>query len=463
MTRTRLTGRAIRHRAALWLLSVLALAGRPCRGADTDALALALQSADPDTARAALDKLLAAGDEGTRRARSVLADLVRNRAATLAAARKIWHDRFAACLDAEKSKPVFDRVDQHAKAGREVLAFAMSNQTYPDTGKAKSGWRPGKDYQKGQLLLEGRTEIAVGHYNRLEVALVKSLGGVLGAGPPGGGGHGRAYLAGTLKDSGQPVPVLTYNLADPLTAWGQIAAALTRHRDRYRKAHAAWELAQQLAAKAGAPVAKAPPPAPSEPLVEAGTALLAGEFAEALKLRPPGSAPERRWFDVLLHRGILLRNARANDTGTGPERKALHEINLYRLSVALPPLVANAKIYAAAREHTLWQVRNHKVGHGRPEQDKLTVFHRCHAAGYRGPSSENIAGTHRTTALWIWRADASHHRSMILTKIHAGAVARSGRIVTYNAGWLVEDPALRELLGAASGSRMRFAPARPAR
>ena len=45
---------------------------------------------------------------------------------------------------------------------------------------------------------------------------------------------------------------------------------------------------------------------------------------------------------------------------------------------------------------------------------------------------------------------------MILKGIYAGAVARSGRVVTYNAGWLVEDAAIRELLGARGRPRGRW-------
>ena len=146
---------------------------------------------------------------------------------------------------------------------------------------------------------------------------------------------------------------------------------------------------------------------------------------------------------------------RSPASGSSSERRALREINFYRLACGLAPLVADPKIYQAAREHTLWLVRHNQVGHNRPQADMATVFHRCAAAGYKAASCENVAGTHRATPLWAWRADSAHHRNLLLPDIHAAGLARSGRVITFNAGWLVENEILRALLHAPATQRRR--------
>ena len=131
----------------------------------------------------------------------------------------------------------------------------------------------------------------------------------------------------------------------------------------------------------------------------------------------------------------------------------MHLLNLYRLSLSLDPLVANPKLHAAAKEHSQWQARRGQITHVRPEPDKRTVWHRCRAQGYRGAWGENIAAYPGTDAIWAWRSDAGHHRSLLSPSFRAAGIGQAGQFATYNAGGTIEDAGLAALLKPATRSK----------
>ena len=128
------------------------------------------------------------------------------------------------------------------------------------------------------------------------------------------------------------------------------------------------------------------------------------------------------------------------------ERSLLRLGNLYRLALGLNPLAANAKLHAAAAEHSQWMHRHKTAGHGRPDAKMRTPTHRCFAQGYRAAVCDNVSAGSKNP-IWSWRADSSHHRNLLYPSIRAAGVGTGGRICTYDAGTMLEDKGLARLLG----------------
>lgn len=129
-------------------------------------------------------------------------------------------------LDGKTREKLAEAFKNRDEAAAELIRFAFDDKKYPVPAKAQTGWQPGKDYQKGQILIEGRTEAALARHNLLETALLAALGRAVRMRNPGGLNVGRKYLKGTLKDQGKPVPVTKYNLTDTAPAWKAVAASL---------------------------------------------------------------------------------------------------------------------------------------------------------------------------------------------------------------------------------------------
>jgi hypothetical protein len=404
-----------------------------------------LRSADPKEADAALDELLAAGEQGKKYAAGALTALLRRRRHLREEARKPLAAPFRFLADQARTRTILQGLHRLAAAGNEAVAFAFDDQRYPVPARAHRGWMAGRDYQKGQVLLEGRVEVAVGIFNRVESELVRLFGLRVTARSPGGGGFGRAHLRGALKDGSRPLRVLKYNFTDAEAAWAQIGSLLAARFPRWEQADRAYQHAKAMAEKAGVEPPKEGAPAELPPIVPAAAALFAGEYEQALRLRPR-SGPAARIFDVLVRRHVLVRNAEARGSWSRREKEMMHLLNLYRLSLDLPPLVANAKLYAAAREHSEWQSRHGRMTHVRPEADKRTFAQRCRAQGYGAARAENISGWGGADAIWSWRCDAAHHRNLISGGLRAAAVALSGRFATYDAGTAIDAPHLAALL-----------------
>jgi len=429
----------------------------PATPVEISRLVLQLRGSDMAQARAALDELLAAGEPAKKQALSTLAGLGTRRRGLRDNARQRLIAMTKLLCDPARRKMVTEALDVHAKAAAEVLRFAFDDKEYPVPAKAHTGWSPGRDYQKGQIPLEGRVEVAIGRFNQAETKLLRLLGYSLPLKRPGGGGFGKAYLMDKLSDPGQPLRVLTYNIADSGLAWAKVGASLAERVKALKAAEEAFEKTAEMARQAGVPTEDITPPPDSTSsartqqageipaLVLAAGALFAGEYAEATRLRPSDEA-DGRMFDLLVRRHMLVCSAKRRGDWTRPEQEAVYLLNLYRLSLNLCPLMINPKIYAAAAEHSQWQNQNNQMSHARPEKDKSSFSLRLRVQGYRWGSSENIAGGTPKGAIWSWRADAGHHRNLISKRHRACAIAQVGRFVTYNTGTKIEIEGLGELI-----------------
>ncbi len=88
------------------------------------------------------------------------------------------------------------------------------------------------------------------------------------------------------------------------------------------------------------------------------------------------------------------------------------------------------------------------MSHGRPEKDKRTVGLRCKAQGYLAAACENVSHAAGAKDIWLWRADAGHHRNLLTSRVRAAGIGQAGKIVTYDGGWLIENQPLARLLNA---------------
>ena len=431
--------------AALPLLLALLLPSAPATAADLRDPSAKLRDTDGDTARAALTQLLAHGDRGRQTARLIIQALLEQRIRLHQTARKALIAPAAFLDRPDRIKPLVLALDRHAVAAAKAVHFAMDKSQYPIPAKAYTGWSPGRDYQKGQILLEARVEVAVGLFNKLEAVLVRSFGSSVAASPPGGGGFARDYLAGRLTDSPRPLGILKYDFTDATSAWSRIGATLIERHTAYRSADEALTLTHDLARRVGLPAKPNPPPLPPPPIVGALAALFAGQYADADKLRP-NAALANRIFNLLVRRRVLIHNAKLPGNFSRSERHMLHQLNLYRLSLNLDPLVANPKLHAAAREHSQWQARNRRMTHRRPEPKLHRFGDRARAQGYPAARGENICAMPGPWAVWGWRSDAGHHRNLIDPAARAAGIGQSGSFVTYDTGGLIENTPLAKLL-----------------
>ncbi len=439
------------------LIVLSAGAAMAATSVEVSRLVMQVRGTDLDQARAALEELLAAGEPAKKQALGTLAGLVAQRRGQRDSARRHLAATTRLLQNPARRKVVTEALDLHAKAAAEVLRFAFDDKEYPVSAKAHTGWSPGRDYQKGQIPLEGRIEVAIGRFNQAETKLLGLFGYSLPFKRPGGGGLGKAYLADKLRDSGKPLRVLTYNIVDPGVAWAKVGANLADRVKALKAAEEAYHKTAEMARQTGVPIEEIDPPpvstAAAKPqadgnipaLALAAGALFAGEYAQAAQLRPSEEA-DGRLFDLLVRRCVLVRGAKRRGDWTRSEQEAVYLLNLYRLSLDLCPLMTNPKIYAASSEHSQWQNRHNQMTHTRPEKDKSSFSIRLREQGYLWGSSENIAGGSGKEAIWSWRADAGHHRNLISARHRACAIAQAGRFVTYNSGTKIEVEGLGDLV-----------------
>jgi len=431
--------------AAVVLAAAAAPAAEAPQTQPTGALVTRLRGKDHDQAEQALKQLLARGEAGKKTATGVLKDLLRRRALVMADAHRRLSAQFRLVGDPARMKALAAAMDRHEAAAAELMKFAFDNKRYPVPAKASTGWLPGRDYQKGQVLLEGRAEVAFALSNKLESQVAGAFGWALRARRPGGAGLARDYLANKLTDSDRPMRVLKYDLVDPVPAWVQIGMFVARWQKTFVRSRADYGHARAMAAKVGLEADDKTPELPE--LVTAIGVLFSGDLESAARHRPADAAGARI-FDFVVRRYVMIYNARAGKRWSRREKQLLRRLNLIRLGANLPPLVANDKLHAAAREHSTWQNRNRKMSHSRPEKDKRTVYLRCRAQGYRAGACENVSHAAGAIDIWLWRTDAGHHRILLLPRIRAAGIGQAGTIVTYDGGWLIENEPLARLLNA---------------
>jgi uncharacterized protein YkwD len=109
------------------------------------------------------------------------------------------------------------------------------------------------------------------------------------------------------------------------------------------------------------------------------------------------------------------------------ERKALREINRYRVHHGLPRLRANAKLTSAARWMARDMIRYQYFAHtdhrGRSPFDRLNAFGYRGAGLYRG---ENLAAGRKSPHLTIvdWKNSPAHNANLLEDDFRAAGIVR---------------------------------------
>jgi uncharacterized protein YkwD len=403
-----------------------------------------LRSNDPEIAFQALDDLLARGESGRKEAHEILTLLLSAKKKCLENSVKSMRALTKKLGDSEKREEIGRMISEHLDAGKKAIAFAFNDAEYPTT--IGGTYTSGSFYQKGQIFIEGRTELAVRLFNLAEAEILKSLGGKVRRIHPGGLGIAEKLEGGTLEDDGQPLKMVTYNLLDGTKEWKKIAGKFSKKYMTYSQTKERFQLAVKLAAKAGLDTRNHSPE--SEPLPIAAGAVFAGDYEVALAERPEEKSIERLIFNLFVSRHILIRNQEAKMPLKPEEKGAMHEVNLYRVVLGLWPLNLNSKITAAAKEHSLWQEKNKKCTYSELVTDLDGPETRMKRHGYAHPGArgEYVLFAVTNSVLWPGRVSSSAHRRIINPKNRAGGVAICGVYLTINFGNTIENASLHKLV-----------------
>lgn len=115
--------------------------------------------------------------------------------------------------------------------------------------------------------------------------------------------------------------------------------------------------------------------------------------------------------------------ARADET---PDLAAavLAEVNLYRSSRGLAPLIADARLQAIAQAHSQAMAQQGRLSHGGFQQ-------RFDRSGARLCVENLAAGTLQPArVVAAWQRSPEHHRNLLEPRVQAAGVAATGSVVS---------------------------------
>lgn len=364
-------------------------------------------------------------------------------------------------------------------AAQALLRFAFDDKQYAVPAKAHTGWVPGVDIQPGQEAMEKRYAAAYARYETLQAQQHACLLALIAALEPGAEQpyvrnpqpplppylqkieQMRQSVARPIAQGGRlpdSRPVVMYALLAPDRTAAELLKLLRERAQGLRMvAHkidqlrgwqaeltpsnrrAAGPAATDRSAPAGLPndderlatqpFADLPPPV-------LALVALAEEQYELASRQANGVMPAGfgAFWQSLCDHAALVHNAAQPDLREH-EQWGLREINLYRLSLGLRPLIHNDRLQTTAQKHGE-RMRDRKFfGHFDPDADRKTPQLRAWREGYVGITGENIAGGQDGwRSLWRWRSDAGHHRVMILPYFCEAGLAEVSDNETLNTG-----------------------------
>lgn len=324
--------------------------------------------------------------------------------------------------------------EEHAKAGAAAVAYLFDNKTYPVPAKASTGWQPGKDKQPGQDEMEKLVSVAIVRHNELLGALCAAL-------------RGSPESLGEKKPTSAPLtekisPVEHYGFLSARGAVDGFLRAFASEFDRYQKARAAFE----SAGGADTPASEA------KTIHQALGALAQARYSDAASSGEKLSGLEERFFSHLCGFHVLAWNQLNPNGHTPAEAKGVELLNIYRIALGLHPVAQNAKLSAMADDYANEMAKKGFFGHVHPsDPTRKTMGDRAKRVDYNAIGGENIAPCEAESAVWMWRADAGHHRNLVtpsFTELAIGTVKAS----VLNAGHGNES-AVTELFGGRGGKK----------
>lgn len=125
---------------------------------------------------------------------------------------------------------------------------------------------------------------------------------------------------------------------------------------------------------------------------------------------------------------------------SGPTREdmeVLDEVNRIRAQRGLRPLTFDARLFVAARDHSLEQMRHGYMGHGSPDKSRDQLGERMAIAGYDGRAyAEVVAWGYRNTQAVVegWMNSRPHRAILLDNDFTEAAFSRAGLYWTGNFG-----------------------------
>ena len=165
-------------------------------------------------------------------------------------------------------------------------------------------------------------------------------------------------------------------------------------------------------------------------LPKAVAALARKKWLDAKAAAASLTGAEAMAWDVLRAAAVLQWNERNRAGHNTAERDGMHVVNAYRVALGLPPLILDKKLHFMARDFAIEMSRHKFFSHFHPyDPSRRTLGHRARRARYRGKTGENASSMgDGANATWRWRADAGHHR-LLLMDFRAAGFGCAGRSV----------------------------------
>jgi len=307
----------------------------------------------------------------------------------LAADRDAVDARFAFLEEARDLEALAPRVKKAQDAARKIL---FDNRRYPVPAQARRGWRVGIDRQPGHAAMERAVAAAIVQHNKAVDLVAAKLGvptRLIGGAQP------------TRRVPARIKPVQQYGIL-------VIDNGLLKFLGDYRIDYEAWG---------------AKPKGDTDRLLHAVGALAQSKWGNAAARGRRLNGAERLVWDVLIGGTGLVWNAKHKAKHNEREASGMLVLNAYRLSLGLHPLILDGKLHHMARDFASEMTRLNFFSHYHPHPSRRTVRDRARRVGYTSKLAENVSSEgNGALAMWQWRADAGHHRVLVMPVFRAAGL-----------------------------------------
>jgi len=283
-------------------------------------------------------------------------------------------------LDADFQRALGKLVDARAKA-RKIL---IDDERYPVPAKAFAGWRVGIDQQPGHRDMEALVCAAIVKHNEVTVALAKLL----------------------------RVPTRTVGLKRPTEKPLEVTRAVNHYGivvvdlgiERFLK--------------------KASTSDGLDALSVAIRALAAEEWAAARTASGKLKGTDAVVWRLVRDATVLAWNERKRARHSRDEQDGMRVLNAYRAALGFRPLILDRSLHAMARDFAVEMAKGRFLSHQHPtDPTRRTLGRRAQRVRYKGEVGENVSSERDgAKAVWRWRADAGHHRLMVMQGFRAGGL-----------------------------------------
>jgi len=319
-------------------------------------------------------------------------------------------EKIAFMFDAEW-RPTLEKVAAETeKAQASAVKRIFDNKRYPTSAQAHRGWRVGIDVQPGHKEMERLVAAALIQHNSFLALLAPGLGV-------------KTRLVGArAPTTAQPEivrPVMSYGIT-------VIDTGIAKFLKTYRTKHDIWVSRRGKKAKIGR----------GDYLLEAIAALARDDWGRAARAGRKLRKLEKTVWEAIRAACVLNWNERHKARHSSNEMDGVRVLNAYRVGLGLNPLVADKRLQYIARDFANEMVRGKFFSHQHPtDPSRRTIRRRANRAGYRGTAiGENVSSEgDAVKAMWRWRADAGHHRTLV-QKFFRGVGMGCNRYAVLNPG-----------------------------